>query len=342
MFDYFSPDHGVSLGKSSERLVVRKSGKLVEEIALFDIRSITVQHRGVSLSSDLIMLCAEHGIDIVFLDNLETPVASLYSTQIAGNLSTLRAQFHAVDTRQGAQLSSRLIAEQIRGRVRLLRYVARRSNDSADFKHLTDQMLELRERVLSLSARPRPEFFAELMGLEGAATRNYWAALRDTVEPGLFGQREGRGAEDTVNRSLNYGYAVLSNRIWAMCVRAGLDPRAGLMHRDRPGRHSLVQDLIEPWRVLVDDAVFGLCRRRKVEAEVVPSGWMNLVVDEVLNRLEAQVMYRGESVRVATAMQRSVREVAAFLRGEGKLQVYRWDVRGPKAPEADPFAEVFG
>ena len=54
---------------------------------------------------------------------------------------------------------------------------------------------------------------------------------------------------------LNYGYAVLESEVRIAVVRAGLDPEIGYLHSNRRGRLSLVYDLMEPMRPVVDRAV---------------------------------------------------------------------------------------
>ena len=55
-------------------------------------------------------------------------------------------------------------------------------------------------------------------------------------------------AKDLFNAILNYGYGVLYAQIEQAIILAGLDPYAGFLHADRPGKPSLVLDLIEEFR----------------------------------------------------------------------------------------------
>jgi hypothetical protein len=60
-----------------------------------------------------------------------------------------------------------------------------------------------------------------------------------------------------VNAMLNYGYAVLESEVRIAILQAGLDPEIGYLHANRKGRLSLVYDLMEPMRPVVDRAVLG-------------------------------------------------------------------------------------
>jgi CRISPR-associated protein Cas1 len=67
--------------------------------------------------------------------------------------------------------------------------------------------------------------------------------------------REGRGAQDPLNSLLNYGYGILYGQVEQAIILAGLDPYAGFLHADRPGKPSLTLDLIEEFRQVAIDRV---------------------------------------------------------------------------------------
>ncbi len=56
-----------------------------------------------------------------------------------------------------------------------------------------------------------------------------------------------------MNNVFNLAYEVLNWHLWSSCLDAGLDPYIGFMHTIRHGRPSLICDLIEPYRPLIDD-----------------------------------------------------------------------------------------
>jgi CRISPR-associated protein Cas1 len=67
-----------------------------------------------------------------------------------------------------------------------------------------------------------------------------------------------RYASDVVNGLLNYGYAVLASEIAKFVNGIGLDPYFGFMHKTHNSFQALVYDLIEPFRWLVECAVYKL------------------------------------------------------------------------------------
>lgn len=87
--------------------------------------------------------------------------------------------------------------------------------------------------------------------LEAQAAQRYW--------PKLFGRdfRRDRGADDA-NALLNYGYAIVRAACARALVASGLIPSLGVWHRNRSNPFCLADDLIEPWRPIVDWKVHAI------------------------------------------------------------------------------------
>ena len=65
-------------------------------------------------------------------------------------------------------------------------------------------------------------------------------------------------ATDVINALLNYGYAILSGEISKFVNGVGLDPYYGFYHKNHTSFKSLVYDMMEPFRWLVECAVWKL------------------------------------------------------------------------------------
>jgi CRISP-associated protein Cas1 len=59
---------------------------------------------------------------------------------------------------------------------------------------------------------------------------------------------------------LNYAYRVLESNTLLAATSLGLDPYIGFLHADKKGRASLVYDLMEPLRPLIDRKLLELFR----------------------------------------------------------------------------------
>jgi CRISPR-associated protein Cas1 len=85
--------------------------------------------------------------------------------------------------------------------------------------------------------------------IEAVASHRYWPAL--FADPTF---RRDREATDQ-NALLNYGYAVLRAAVARAICAAGLHPSLGVHHHNRYDAFCLADDLIEPFRPIVDRAV---------------------------------------------------------------------------------------
>lgn len=97
--------------------------------------------------------------------------------------------------------------------------------------------------------------------LEGQGARRYWTLLFGTE---FRRDQEGEG----LNALLNYGYTVLRSATARAVVAAGLHPSLGLHHSNDANAMRLVDDLMEPFRPVVDLKVWQL--HRAGESHVTP------------------------------------------------------------------------
>ena len=108
---------------------------------------------------------------------------------------------------------------------------------------------------------------ALIRGVEGRASRVYFAALSLVIPPDLYrGRRSQHPAEDVFNAYLNYCYGILYNEVEKACILAGLDPYIGFLHAERYGKRSFVYDVIEQFRQpVVDRMVITLAVRGRMQ-----------------------------------------------------------------------------
>ena len=143
------------------------------------------------------------------------------------------------------------------------------------------------------------------------------------LPPGVqWPSRETRGATDLVNQCLNYGYGILYAQTERAVLLAGLDPYAGFLHEDRPGKPSLVLDLIEEFRsYAVDRCVFALLNQRVPLAQDERGRLDDVTRTKRINeRLESEESYEGRKRRLRTIIQSQARRVATYVRGDA---IYR-------------------
>jgi CRISP-associated protein Cas1 len=107
----------------------------------------------------------------------------------------------------------------------------------------------------------------EVMGIEGLAAKNYFAAWAAMLqEPWHFPGRNRRPPTDPVNSLLSFGYGLLRVQVTTGVRVTGLDPYIGYLHAVSRGQPAMVLDLMEEFRPLVTDSlVLSVLHRREFE-----------------------------------------------------------------------------
>ena len=268
-------DYGTYLGKHSERISVRFRDKerKKEEHAPMDLDQIVIASRGVSVSSDLIEACTERGIEISFLSFNGKPYAKLNSPSLTATVISRREQLAAYHDVRGLEIAKRFAAGKLKNQVNLVRYFGKYRKKQAPKKYseLMERIAKIEAILSELSALETPAdtttpvdaMRSPLLNLEGRAGALYWECVQRLLPTGRFNTRNHRGAVDDVNALLNYGYGMLYSQVWSALSLAGLEPFAGFLHVDRPGKPSLVLDFIEEFRQsAVDRVMFAMINKR--------------------------------------------------------------------------------
>lgn len=328
--------YGLFLGKKSERLIVRKAKNVVYQFPFFRIHEVVVASRGVSVSTDLLEELCERGVRLSFLDSRGKPYALLTSPMLSATVQARREQLLAFNDARGLAFARAIVVGKLKNQERLLRYFGKYLKQADPERFAT---IERIASGLAAQARKAKAVTGEhvgavrqtLMGIEGNAGRQYWEAVKALLAGRTeFMGREHRGTAEAVNALLNYGYGILYSQVWGAVVNAGLEPFAGFLHVDRPGKPSLVLDLTEEFRQpVVDRAV--IAHVNLGESVRMQEGFLDIesrraIGEKVMARLTATETYRGMRYQVRSIIQMQARRLAAFLRGEGsyKAFAFKW------------------
>jgi len=249
-----------------------------------DIGVLVIDHPGVSYTHGLINKLLECETAVIFCDQKHLPGGLLLP--YAGNT------LHGERVRQQASvkvpLRKQLWKQIIQAKIRHQALAV--GKEHGDFRKLFNYSYQVRS--------------GDPSNIEGQAARVYWSILFSGE--GFKRQTEGGG----INDLLNYGYTILRSTVArAVCV-SGLHPSLGLHHKNRYNPYALADDLMEPYRPMVDLRVKSLWKKGKqaVDREVKAS-LLSLLVETVkiedstgpfmvnLNRMTASLCrcYAGES-----------------------------------------------
>src|SRR5581483_4197655 len=163
---------------------------------------------------------------------------------------------------------------------------------------------------------------AALLNLEARGGRRYWQAIAALLRPRYpeWPGRRHQEAQDPINAALSYGYAILAAQVHLALLLGGLDPSAGFLHADRPGKLSLVYDAMEEFRqAVVDRPLLGLLNRGlalELEGGRLRRVDRRRLAMMVLERLRAVERHEGRRLALRAIIARQAEQLATFVRRE--------------------------
>ena len=333
----FLDDFGIFLGRKRNRFIVKKAGE-VKEIVADDVDSIICCSSGVAFSSSVLDLAVQNNIQVVFARYGGWPYAVLMPASMTGSVRARREQFIAYSDERSLILAKKFITGKLGNQANFLKLMAknRRQTDSGLAERLYEAAKlidEVNEKINREQGSKIDEKRQQLMNLEAEGARFYWDSIRQILPPELgFTGRETRGARDPFNAMLNFGYqTILFPEVWKAVSYAGLDFYAGYLHADRPGKPSLVLDLMEEFRQqLVDRTLVGLITKNVIKpneilaAEAVEDGRVlskdviKVLLASFQERLDSEVMFNGQKGSLKSFIHLQPRCVVRFLLKEAE------------------------
>ncbi|WP_112663429.1 type II CRISPR-associated endonuclease Cas1 [Microvirga flavescens] len=206
-------------------MIVSEDRQEVGRIPLDDVAAVIVHAHGVTWSTNLVVALAERGALMLLCGSNHAPVAvCLPLDGHHAQNGRIRAQWEA-----GKPLAKQLWRRVVIAKIRWQAAVLEANGKSAS--------------AFDLLARKVGSGDPE--NVEAQAARRYWQLL---MGEDFRRDRESGGA----NAMLNYGYAILRSMCARAVVAAGLHPSIGIHHTNRGNAFALADDLIEPFRPLVD------------------------------------------------------------------------------------------
>lgn len=251
-------EQGASIHAEGDMLHVKREGRTIRRVRLIDVDQLLLFGR-VELTSGAVALLARRNVDVVFC-TLKGAFRARLATRASKNVVLRLAQMRRAAEPETALRVARAIAtgKILHQRQILLR--AQRKLQSDDVAEAVGQMRRLADRA------GRETSIDTVRGFEGQAAalyfRNFGRLIRS--EHFTFTRRTRRPPRDPVNAALSFGYALLTTQAETIVLQCGLEPMVGFFHQPAYGRPSLVLDLIEEFRPLVDGLVLRMVNRRQL------------------------------------------------------------------------------
>lgn len=212
-----------------------RNGATTQLVALLDLNSVVLGHPGARITNSALSACAASGIIVVTVDQRFLPVSMLLPmTGHHVQPERFRAQIGATLPRR-KRAWQEVVRSKVKGQASVLR--THRGSDHG--------LIGLSNCVNS----------GDTTNIEAQAARIYWKAL---FGPDFIRDADRGGA----NPLLNYGYAVLRAATARALVGSGLHCSFGIHHHNRYDAFCLADDMMEPFRPLIDHLVVRLITER--------------------------------------------------------------------------------
>lgn len=250
-----------------ENIVVLKDDATIGRVPLHNLEAVVCMNY-TGASPALMGKCAEENIALSFLKPSGAFLAKV-TGKAYGNILLRREQYRiADDVQRSLSIASYFLSGKLYNAKSVLDRAARDYPlrlDVGALKRAADFLKSSLDRVGSARSAE------SLRGIEGESAAVYFGVFDSLIlqqkEDFQFDGRNKRPPTDKVNAMLSFAYILLTGMCSAALETVGLDPYAGFLHTDRPGRCSLALDLMEELRApFADRFVLTLINKKLVSA----------------------------------------------------------------------------
>jgi CRISPR-associated protein Cas1 len=269
-----------------------KNGSQETLISLDDIDIVMVENQQTTITSALLSHLANTNISVVFVDEKFTPSAisiGLYKNSRTTKIQ--RAQI-AITKPKRNRLWRDIIYAKVLHQALLLEKI--RGDNTLHF---------LLKKITS----------GDKTNIESVAASFYFKTLFED-------DFHRKSVEDSRNIALNYGYSILRSALARYIVAYGLNPSFGMWHSSELNGFNLADDLIEPFRPIVDSYVVAQIQKKSEVTFEYRKALVGLLYSEVKNS-------KGEKVSVNNALEHIVSSYQSFCLGKREdIEIFQIDL----------------
>lgn len=250
-----------------------------------DIAVIVLNHREITLTHPVLSACADYGIGLYSTGDNHQPNGIFMPFLQHSRATRMQRLQLGLDKPSAKRAWARIVQAKIGNQARCMELLG----------------VAGAERLQSYARRVRS---GDGGNLEAQASAYYF--------PQVFGRSFHRSQDAWVNAALDYGYAVLRGACARALVAHGMLPSIGLFHSSEQNAFNLADDLIEPYRPIVDLHVAQQTSRLN-DTELQPAdklaliGLLNVDVD----------MPRGQ-MSVLASIEQAAESLARLYDGGGE------------------------
>lgn len=276
---------------SSVKLSVKNNqleitGDAEGSVPIEDIRTLLIENKFSTISTYALSFLAENGVCVYFCDEKHLPCAVLMPfAQHTRQKKQIELQFSQTKPKLKSMWSEIVIAKII-NQSKCLEYCGKDEKIVSTLKNLTKKILS-----------------GDTSNIEGQAAVMYF--------PALFGENFTRNDEDDINSALNYGYAIIRGYICRTLAKYGYETSVGIHHCSQLNNFNFADDIIEPFRPIVDMFVAKKC---------IDSPFDRYLKLQLVNILNYEILFGKEKHSVAYAIELMVQSIGkVFLKEKEHL-----------------------
>jgi CRISPR-associated protein Cas1 len=215
-----------------------------------DIAVIVLNSREITLTHPVLSACAEYGISLFSTGDNHQPNGVFVPFLSHSRATRMQRLQLALDKPTAKRAWARMVQAKIANQARAMELAG----------------VQDAERLMSYARRVRS---GDSGNLEAQASAYYF--------PQIFGQSFVRSQDCWINAALDYGYAVMRGACARALVAHGMLPSLGLFHSSEQNAFNLADDLIEPYRPVVDLHVSTHAACVVADRELLPTDKVALV-----------------------------------------------------------------
>ena len=230
-------------------------------VCLDDIDIIIIENQQTTITSALLSNLAQSNISVVFVDDKYNP--SAISMGLYKNSRTSKIQKSQININKPRlnRLWQTVIYSKVLNQADILNTIKK-----------DGYLYSLLKRVNS----------GDKNNIEAISASYYFKEL--------FGKDFYRNnSEDNRNIALNYGYSILRSSIIRYIIAYGLNPSFGMWHSSELNAFNLADDLIEPFRPIVDKYVFNNVNKNNPISSINKQELVALFYFKVKNNQEENI-----------------------------------------------------
>lgn len=212
--------------------LIYKSDNAVEKIHLSEVHTLLLETTDINITTGLIFKLIDSNIKVIFCDKQRNPQAELIPYY-------------------GTHDSSKKISQQINWQPDYKQYIwtevikQKICNQATHLRNIGE--LDSSEKLRNYLVEIKP---FDATNREGHSAKVYFNTL--------FGKKFSREQENDINAFLDYGYSLILSMVNREIAKNGQLTQLGLKHSNYFNPYNLSSDLMEPFRIIVDEIVYEI------------------------------------------------------------------------------------